>query len=140
MSEQAVNIIVAIIAALGGGGIGAAIIAAIANRKKTDSEALAIAMESLSKTATTLMEISETRIKNLCERVAALELKAEAREEYIDTQQKEIVELRGMVDKLTTENAKLRAENINLTRRLRDVETKLRGLTGLVDHDGSSES
>ena len=86
------------------------------------------------------MSVAEKRIANLCERVEALENKSDAREEFIDTQQKEIVELRGMVDKLTTENAKLRAENINLTRRLRDVETKLRGLTGLVDHDGSSES
>ena len=144
------TLLIALIGAIGGG-LGVAIVTSIANRHKvkadvvkTTAEAEAVdqgainsAYESLAKTAETLMSVAEKRIANLCERVEALEKKADAREDTIEEQQKEIIELRDTVNRLTLENAKLRTENINLTRRLRDVETKLRGLTGMVDHDGS---
>ena len=153
------TLLIALIGAIGGG-LGVAIVTSIANRHKVKADAVKVtaeaeavdqgsinhAYESMANTAKiqsettkTIIELYETRVKSLCERVDALERKTLAREDTIEEQQKEITELRNTVDKLTLENTKLRTENIGLTRRLRDVEAQLKKLSDFGYIDGSAK-
>jgi predicted RNase H-like nuclease (RuvC/YqgF family) len=142
MSEQAVTIIVAIIAALGGGGIGSAVVAAIANRTLTRAKSIM-----------TLSEGYETRLANLTNRACQLEVRQEEqellistlrktlseRDQMIDTLQHENVELKKQVEQLQVESACKDRKIVTLQTRMRHLEKLVREL-GLPIGDGDSES
>ena len=142
MSEQAVTIIVALMAALGGGGIGAAIIAAIANRTLTRAKAIM-----------TLSEGYETRLAKLTDRAGQLEIRQETLETLVSTLRKTLSERDQMIDTLQHENAELKkqveqlqAESACKDRKIVTLQTRMRHLEKLVADlglpigDGDSES
>lgn len=134
--EQITTIIVAIL----GSGALSALITAFATRKKTDSEAQAIAFDSLAKTSETLMSVAEVRIKSLCERVDRLEKQVEAlqktleeRDNMIDTLQDENRSLKEQLDQQEGEMVKIRRENESLRKRIKELENQVFALTRKKD-------
>ena len=134
----------------GAGSVGYLVVNGIINKHKTQAEANKTqsesdavdqdarnrAYEALAKTAETqartteaLMAVAELRIKNLCERVTALEQATVVREATINAQNDEIAELKTTLHTLQLENKKLHIENSDLRARLKDVEAKLARLT-----------
>jgi peptidoglycan hydrolase CwlO-like protein len=107
MSETAVTIIGFVIAALGGGGIGAAFFNYLLNRevKRADvyrmlSQNYETRLTALTKRATQL----ETRVMLLEDTIASLRLEVDERDDMIDTLQRENAELKSEIKKLKAEN------------------------------------
>jgi chromosome segregation ATPase len=133
--------------ALGSGGIGAAIVSAIASRKKVAADANSSAFEALSHTAQTLAEVSEKRIASLCERAEKMEQRVEALEAQVRELRGELMERDSMIDGLQRENvalaeqvSALEAENKckerkieSLQKRVKELETRLNALNGAGD-------
>lgn len=125
MTDHTVTIIIAVISALGGGGIGAAVIGWIANREKIKADAYA-----------TIAEVYEKRLTALTERVTCLEAKDEAKTIRIDELKREIEEREDMVEALQRENVELKAENEELKgkvavleRQVAELKAELKKLT-----------
>ena len=142
MTDQSVTIIVALLAALGGGGLGSAIIAAIANKQKTAAEA-----------TMTLAEGYERRLARLTERACQLETRIESLETLVSTLRSSLSERDQMIDTLQHENAelkkqveKLQAENVCKDRKIGALQTRMRHLEKLISdlgvniNDGNPES
>jgi cell division protein FtsB len=136
------EILTIVVAILGSGGA-TALITVLANRKKLQSDTEAVDQETINHsyeslastakilldTAKTLAELYEVRLKNLCERVTALELSVAGRDTTIEAQTKEIAELQITLHTLQLENKRLRTENADLRDRLAGVEVKLANIT-----------
>jgi len=120
-SEQIVTIIVAII----GSGVLSAVVAVVGNRKKTNADAQSVALDSLSQTAKTLMEVAELRIKNLCDRVEGLESKVSILQDAVQERELKIDTLGDENRKLQDLVKKLQEQNESLRRRVKELETQL---------------
>ena len=142
MTDQSVTIIVALFAALGGGGLGAAIIAAIANKQKTAAEATMTLSEGYEKRLAILTARAcqlETRIDSLETLVSTLRSSLSERDQMIDTLQHENAELQKQVDKLIAENTCKEKKIVALQTRMRHLEKLIKDM-GLPISDGNTES
>ena len=121
------TIIVAMLGALGAGGVGAAFISGIFKHKITEAEAQKIKEEAESEKADAfvkLCEVYERRLTALTDRAFNLELRVDQLEQTISGLRLEVEERDDMVDRLQQENAELKAE-INKLKLERDQQTKL---------------
>ena len=126
--DSTTAIIIAIISVIGGGGLSAAIVGWLANRKKVNADI-----------AVTLLAAAETRIKAYNERCVEVEARLDAlekevkslrcevgeRESMIETLQKENEGLKSQVKKLIAENKCKDRKIADLTERIRDLEDRL---------------
>ena len=129
MSEQATTIIVAVIVAIGSGGLGAAIVNWLANRNKNQA-----------KVDKLLSDIYEKRLTAFADRVTALEIKIEKLEQIIDVLKIEvdrredmIVSLKQKNDRLLTEIKKLKAESASKDRKIAKLQEQVKELTERLD-------
>lgn len=127
-AEQITTVIVAIV----GSGVLSAIVTAISLRRKVGAEADATAHDSLARTADTLMQVAEKRIKSLCERVEKLELQvtalqesAQLRENVIDKLEDENRTLKEQLGNQEKELVSIRRENEGLRKRIKELETQV---------------
>jgi predicted RNase H-like nuclease (RuvC/YqgF family) len=147
-SSQITTIVVAVI----GSGILSVIVQALAARRTTAADANSTAFESLSHTASTLLEITEKRLVALCDRAERMEAWVEKLEAQIATLKTEVEDRDNMIEKLQKENLDL-AEQVNalekenrckdrkidsLTKRIKELETRLDALLN-GDGDGSTQ-
>lgn len=147
-SSQITTIVVAVI----GSGILSVIVQALAARRTTAADANSTAFESLSHTASTLLEITEKRLVALCDRAERMEARVEKLEAQIATLKTEVEDRDNMIEKLQKENLDL-AEQVNalekenrckdrkidsLTKRIKELETRLDALLN-GDGDGSTQ-
>jgi len=129
VNESTVSIIIAVIAAIGSGGLGAAIFHYLEHRKKTEAEAISI-----------LSDVYEQRLSTLTDRATALECKVERLEHTIDTLRHEVEERDDMVNLLQKENealkaeiAKLKTENECKERKILALQKQVKELTARID-------
>ena len=121
------TIIVAVLGALGAGGIGAALINKLFTRRISEAEALKIRQEAEGEKADAfakLCDVYERRLAALTERAFNLELRVDQLEQTISGLRLEVEERDDMVDALQKENAELKAA-INKLKLERDQQTKL---------------
>jgi predicted RNase H-like nuclease (RuvC/YqgF family) len=133
-----VEIWIAIISALGAGGLGAAIVAAIAGRGKNQADVIA-----------KLMEVSEKRIQAMCDRATGLESRVEMLEKQVSTLRSELSVKESTVASLQSENIELKAQIdelvkageckdrkiTELQRRIRELEKQVNGLLNMSSRD-----
>ena len=143
MPEINVDILVAIISMIGAGGLGAAIVSAFANRKKSQAETAKITSDSLAGTARELTAISTEMVtsinaqlkdltkkyKELEEEVARLNLELLGRERMINELKLENKSLKMKVEKLQAENIAKDALINELSIKVKDLEERLDKLT-----------
>lgn len=122
MNEQSVTIVVAILGALGAGGIGAAIVNGLFNRPKL------------------LSEVYEQRLKALTDRVTCLEEKEKIQTDKIDNLKTEIDKREDMIEALQRENedlkseiTKLKAENRCKDNKIAKLQSQVADLTARLD-------
>jgi chromosome segregation ATPase len=128
MNEQSVTIVVAILGALGAGGIGAAIVNGLFNRPKL------------------LSEIYEQRLKALTDRVTCLEEKEKIQTDKIDNLKTEIDKREDMIEALQRENedlkseiTKLKAENRCKDNKIAKLQSQVADLTARLDAMNGSD-
>jgi hypothetical protein len=128
MTEQSVTIIVAILGALGAGGLGAAIVNGIFNRPKL------------------LSEVYEQRLKALTDRVTCLEEKDVIQTDKIDRLKNEIDKREDMIEALQRENEdlkgeikKLKAENKCKDDKIAKLQSQVADLTTRLDAMNGSD-
>lgn len=128
MNEQSVTIVVAILGALGAGGIGAAIVNGLFNRPKL------------------LSEVYEQRLKALTDRVTCLEEKEKIQTDKIDNLKTEIDKREDMIEALQRENedlkseiTKLKAENRCKDNKIAKLQSQVADLTARLDAMNGSD-
>lgn len=118
--------------------MGAAIVSAIAGRKTNQAGVIQ-----------TLLEVSEKRIKAMCDRATDLEERVETLENQVSTLRSELSEKENNVASLQKENIELKAridelvkageckdrQITELQRRIRELEKQVRGLLNLGGAD-----
>ena len=127
MSE---NVWIAIIAAvLGGGGLGAAVVNALANRKKIQADCVA-----------TLSQAYETRINALNKRADELATKVDILEAQVSGLRSALSDREALIVNLQQENADLQTQVDKLSkivnnkdRRIRELEKQVAELTSRID-------
>ena len=143
MPDTTVEIIIAIISAIGAGGVGAAIVSAFSNRKKNKAEADKLTSDTLAGTARELTAISTEMVtsinaqlkdltkkyKELEEEVARLKLELLGRERMINELKLENKSLRAKIEQLQAENVAKDALINELSIKVKDLEDRLDKLT-----------
>lgn len=114
-------IIIAIIGALGAGGLGAAIVNGLFNRPKLISEIYEKRMEALTSRATSL----ESRVEKLEGIIDTLKFEIEERDDMIDTLQRENAELKKQVAELQAENDCKEHKIIVLQKQVKELTARL---------------
>jgi hypothetical protein len=129
------TIIIAVIGALGAGGIGAAIVNGLFGRHKTKAEASATerksndeATQNLVDCTKVLLDVAQGQILSMEKRITALESESRAKDMNIEQLEEENKQLRIELDKLKTQNKSLIADNHKLSDRIMALEKKLRNV------------
>ena len=135
MPPETVTIIIAIVSALGGGGIGAAVVNWLANHKKVKADSYSV-----------LSENYENRLNSLTNRANALEDRVERLEAIIDKLKLEVDKRDAIIDELKQENCdlkiemkKLKADNECKDRKIAKLERQVKELTARIDAINSRE-
>ena len=137
------DLIAIIVAAIGAGGIGSAIVNGLFGKKKNDAETFRAITESLAATSKALMELAESRIISLTQRTVSLESRIDMletvsrelrssltdREQTIQMLQKENLDLQNQVDQLKRENKSKDLKIEELSHKLQELAARLNAMT-----------
>ena len=119
------TVIVAVLGALGAGGIGAALVNGLFSRPKVLSEVYEKRLEALTCRATML----EKRVEKLEGIIDSLKIELEERDDMIDTLQRENDDLKKQVEALQAENECKEKKIVALQKQVKELTARLDELT-----------
>lgn len=140
MDPTAQNIFTAILALLGAGGVGAAIVGAFANRNKNQADTVKVTNEALANTARELTTISQDMVTSINGQLRDLSAKYNDLEKEVANLKLELLGRERMVNELKLENKslkiqveKLQAENLTKDAVIKELSAKVCTLENRLD-------
>ena len=140
MPATTVEIVIAIISAIGAGGVGAAIVSAISNRKKNQAETVKLTSDTLAGTARELTVISTEMVTSINAQLKDLTKKYRELEEEVTRLKLELLGRERMINELKLENKSLRAkieqlqaENVAKDALINELSIKVKDLEDRLD-------